>query len=198
MKKESIVVFCLSIMIFAIGCVKEKNNQNPTVVFLQPANNLVIDQDTVLTINVEANDADGEVSKLELFIDGALAEVFNSPPYQYAWNISQIENNGLRTIQAIAHDNNGATGQAEISIDINDYRTKYLGDFYFRVITESWMLGQTTTYDTSYYNGLIRAYELTDSENDLFSEDDSAENPDEKITLEFKVVPFFIFTVWLQ
>ena len=47
------------------------------------------------------------------------------------------------------------------------------------------MLGQPTTYDTSYYNGVIRRYELVDSENDMFSDNDSNENPNEKITIEF-------------
>ena len=70
-------------------------------------------------------------------------------------------------------------------IRINDFREKYYGNFYFKIITESWMLCQPTTYDTSYYNGVIRRYELVDSENDMFSDNDSNENPNEKITIEF-------------
>jgi hypothetical protein len=52
-------------------------------------------------------------------------------------------------------------------MEVYDYRQKYFGDFYFTVITEFWMLGQPTTYDTSFYNGVIRKYELSDSEDDL-------------------------------
>jgi len=48
------------------------------------------------------------------------------------------------------------------------------------------MLYQPTTYDTSYYNGVIRRYELSDSKNDLYADDDSGENPNKKITIEFK------------
>lgn len=68
----------------------------------------------------------------------------------------------------------------------NDFRIQYTGDFNFRVITMFWMMGQPTTYDTSFYNGVIRKYELADSESDLYSENDSEEkSPNEKITIEF-------------
>ena len=68
----------------------------------------------------------------------------------------------------------------------NDFRLQFTGDFNFRVITEFWEMGQPLKYDTSFYNGVIRKYELVDSESDLYPENDSEEkNPNEKITIEF-------------
>ncbi|MEI7661733.1 MAG: hypothetical protein WCK34_06040 [Bacteroidota bacterium] len=75
---------------------------------------------------------------------------------------------------------------AGCSKDKPDFRTKYLGNFRFKIVTESWMIGQPTTYDTSFYDGAIRKFELTDSQNDLEGSDNSAANPNERITIEFK------------
>jgi hypothetical protein len=187
MTKTAQIIFTtvLSLLI-VIGCEKEENKQSPTISFIEPDNNLVIEHDTILSIIVEPYDADGEIKKVELLINGVLIKTFDSPPYQYDWHDAKLENEGTFKFLAIAHNNKGATGQAEVSIEIKDFRTKYLGDFYFKVITESWMLGQPTTYETSFYNGVIRRYELIDSENDLYIDDDSYENPNEKITIEFK------------
>lgn len=179
-------ILTLLILMILISCEKEKSNQKPTIRFVEPDNNLVIEHDTVLSIIVEPFDEDGEIKKVELFINGTIVKTFNSSPYQYDWHNAKIENIGVYTIKATAFDNKGATGDAEISVEIRDFRIKYLGDFNFRVITKSWIFGQPTTYDTSFYTGVIRKYELTDSENDLYIDDDSDENPDEKITLEFK------------
>lgn len=186
-KNVSVIIFTfLSILIIIISCEKEKNNQDPTINFIEPDNNLVIEHDTILSIIVEANDEDGVVKKVELLINGTIVKAFDSPPYQYDWHDSKLENEGIYIIKAIAYDDKGASGETELSVEIKDFRTKYLGDFYFKVITESWMLGQPTSYDTSFYNGEIRRYELIDSENDLYTVDDSGENPNEKITIEFK------------
>ncbi len=68
----------------------------------------------------------------------------------------------------------------------NDFRTKYLGSFRFVLITESWRLGQSNLYDTSFYNGVIRKFELIDKNDDLYSgNEDSTENINDKITIEF-------------
>lgn len=183
-KLKAITISLILLMIFS--CEKEKNNLNPTVRFVEPNGNLIIEHDTILSIIVEANDEDGNIEKVELLINGSIVKSFDSSPYQYDWYDATLENQGIFSFKAIAYDNDGASGQSEISIEIKDFRTKYLGDFSFKVVTESWMLGQPTTYDTSFYNGVIRRYELIDSENDLYIDDDSDENPNEKITIEFK------------
>ncbi len=72
----------------------------------------------------------------------------------------------------------------EQSIEIKDFREKYYGDFNFKVIKELWSLGDPVTYDTSYYAGIIRKYELIDSDSDLYT-DYVEENPIAKITIEF-------------
>ncbi len=178
------LLFILLSILFVFSC--RKDNIKPSVKFIQPQNNLIITQDTSLTITVDANDIDGDIKKVELFINGILVKEFTSPPYQYEWMDAKLENEGTYIIKAIAYDNNDAINEAKISITIKDFRSKYLGNFYFQTITELWTLGQPTTYDTSFYSGVIRRYELADSDNDLYLNDDSGENPNAKITIEFK------------
>lgn len=186
-KITPIIIFTLLSILISFSCDKEKNNLNPTVRFIQPENDIVIEHDTVLTIIVDAKDSDGYVTKVNLLINDTIVKEFHSPPYQYYWHGSKLENTGVHTIKAIAYDDKGASDYAEISIEIKDFRIKYLGDFYFKVIKESWMhFEPVATYDTSFYDGVIRRYELIDSDNDLFSGDDSNENQNEKITIEFK------------
>lgn len=180
------ITLTLLTLTILISCAKDKSNQSPTIKFIEPENDLVIEHDTVLSIIVEPFDEDGDIQKVELFINGTMVITFNSPPYQYYWHVSNIENVGVFAIKAIAYDDKGAIGEAQIGVEINDFRIKYLGDFYFKVITESWMYGESPIYDTSFYSGVIRKYEYSDSENDLYIDDDGEENSNEKITIEFK------------
>lgn len=181
---KSITIGLILLMVFS--CEKEKTNLNPTIKFVKPDNKSIIKHDSILSIIVEPIDQDGMIEKVELLINDSIVKSFDSPPYQYDWYDAKLENEGMITFKAIAYDNNGATGQAEISIEIKDFRTKYLGDFSFKVVTESWTLGKPTTYDTSFYDGVIRKYELIDSKNDLYNDNDSDENPNQKVTLEFE------------
>lgn len=184
-KGTAIFFFTLFSLLTVISCGKDKDNINPTIRFIQPGPNLVIEQDTILVILVDARDSDGDVRKVELLINGSIVREFDSPPYQYEW-YAKLENEGVHTMKARAYDDKGATGQEEISIEINDFRTKYLGDYYFKVIKQSWRLGQPETYDTSFHNGKIRRYELMDSENDMYIDDDGNEDFNKKITIQFK------------
>jgi hypothetical protein len=71
------------------------------------------------------------------------------------------------------------------SCEKDDSRIQYLGNFRFTISSEKWQLGQPTTNESSVYNGLVRKFKPTDSETDLYPEDDSGENSNEKITIEF-------------
>ncbi|MFD1552924.1 Ig-like domain-containing protein [Putridiphycobacter roseus] len=186
MKTTQIIIITLLSLFTVMACQKKKNNQSPTIHFIAPQNNLVIEQDTILSIIVEPHDAEEKIKKVELLLNGVLIKTFDAPPYQYDWQDAKMYNEGTFKFSTIAYDNKGATGQEEINVAIKDYRTKYLGDFNFRIIRESWMDGEQTTYDTSFYTGEIRRYEFTDSENDLYSDYDGEENPNEKITIAFE------------
>ncbi|PLX06400.1 MAG: hypothetical protein C0596_18210 [Marinilabiliales bacterium] len=66
-----------------------------------------------------------------------------------------------------------------------DYREEYIGNFYFKVISNSWTM-ESSHNDTSYYHGYIRKFETADLDADMYYEDDdSTQNPDSSITIKF-------------
>jgi len=196
-KKKGVVCIIWIVFILMMGaCEKEtakqiiieveEVNKNPTVEFVGLYNDVLIEKDTLLRILFLPLDIDGKIDKVEIYINGDLVESFISSPYQYDWPITIVEDIGLYLIKAIAYDDKGAQGVDSISLKIQDYRTKFCGDFYFKVIKESWMIDQPTIYDTSYYGGVLRFYDIVDSDNDVFSGDDSDENPNRKVAIQFK------------
>lgn len=104
-------------MIFS-GC---KKNIEPTVKFINPESNLVIKKDTTLTIEVEANDVDGIVESVNLFIDDNLTKAYTESPYTYEWKIISNDNIGEHIIKAIACDNDGDCKEESIKINIIGY-----------------------------------------------------------------------------
>lgn len=67
---------------------------------------------------------------------------------------------------------------------IFDYRNDFCDEYEFEVRATYWE-GSTTTFDTLFYDGEIRLFEVGDRENDLYSDDDSAEPKEEKVTIQF-------------
>jgi hypothetical protein len=82
----------------------------PTVSVTAPANGATISAPGTTAVNVTASDASSSVSKVEVYIDGALKSTLSSSPYSYSWNTSGVTL-GSHTIFAKAYDsfNNVAT-----------------------------------------------------------------------------------------
>jgi hypothetical protein len=71
----------------------------PTVSVTAPANGSSISAGSTTTVTVSASDAASAVSKVEVYIDGALATTDTTSPYSYSWNSF-----GSHTVQAKAYD----------------------------------------------------------------------------------------------
>ena len=188
MKLTSILIFFI---LFAFSsCDKEivepQINQTPTIKFLEPPNNLIILCDTILPIILEPNDSDGNIKKVDLFINNVKVKTFFNQPYHFNWDEAKIDNIGTFLFKAIVYDDKDSTGVDSININIVDGRIKYLGKYNFKIVKENWIMGTPSVYDTSHFSGVIRKYKLADSENDLFSDDDSGDDPSKKITINFK------------
>ncbi len=81
-------------------------NQAPTVAITAPANNASFSAPATVTIGATAADADGTVSKVEFYKDGALLGTATASPYTFTWsNVAP----GNYTLTAKAYDNAGAT-----------------------------------------------------------------------------------------
>jgi hypothetical protein len=91
-------------------------NQAPTVSLTSPANNSSVDVPASITINANAADADGTISKVEFFNGSSLLGSDLSSPYSYVWNNLAA---GNYTITAKATDNsNAVTTSASVTITV--------------------------------------------------------------------------------
>jgi hypothetical protein len=81
-------------------CEQEADASPPTVSLTSPAANETVSGDTLL--QSQAGD-DVRVEKVDFFIDGALAGIDLSAPYQYSWN-TRTASDGSHTIEARVYD----------------------------------------------------------------------------------------------
>jgi hypothetical protein len=92
----------------------------PTVSVTAPANGATISAPGTVSVTASATDAASSVSKVELYIDGALKTTLTSSPYSYSWNTSGVSL-GAHTIQAKAYDSfNNAATSASTSVTLAD------------------------------------------------------------------------------
>ncbi|NLG19161.1 MAG: hypothetical protein GX556_17695 [Fibrobacter sp.] len=93
-------------------------NQSPSVSITSPADNASFSAPAQITINANASDPDGSISKVEFYNGTTLLGSDNSSPYSYTWsNVTA----GTYTITAKATDNKNATGTSSgIKLVIND------------------------------------------------------------------------------
>lgn len=122
MNKRIIRLVCLflgfGILILATnGCNKseEAANKPPTCTITNPANGNQFQQTLLVTITVDANDADGEITAVVFYIDGLVVGSKSSLPYSFDWN-TDVVNTGSHAIKATAKDNDGSSGSDEIAI----------------------------------------------------------------------------------
>ncbi|MEM2174479.1 MAG: Ig-like domain-containing protein [Candidatus Micrarchaeia archaeon] len=117
-KIYKISIFIIILLIIFQGCAK-KDTTKPTVIIAYPSNNQIIYEDKV-KIEVKAQD-DVEVAKVEFYIDGVNVGTDNISPYEYEWDVSNLEVNSTHKIKAKAIDTSNNIGEsAEITVTIGD------------------------------------------------------------------------------
>ena len=91
-------------------------NQAPSVSISSPQNNATFSSPASITINANAADADGTVSKVEFYNGSTYLGVDNTSPYSFTWTGVVA---GSYTISAVATDNaNASTTSAAIAISV--------------------------------------------------------------------------------
>ncbi len=91
-----------------------KVNKAPTVGITAPANNAVIVLPATVTINANASDADGTVSKVDFYRDGVLLGTDTTSPYSYVWVNPPV---GTYVLTAKASDNLGVVTTSDAGHD---------------------------------------------------------------------------------
>ncbi|MEO0900621.1 MAG: Ig-like domain-containing protein [Bacteroidota bacterium] len=97
----------------------EPGNQAPSVSFVSPTGNVSADGTLWNSVSIElsAADADGSVSKVELFIDGTKEAEFNSAPYTFDWDSKNVED-GTIELKATVTDNEGDATTEAITVNV--------------------------------------------------------------------------------
>jgi YD repeat-containing protein len=91
----------------------------PSVSVTAPANNASIALGSTPTISVSASDASSTVTKVEVYIDGALKTTLTTSPYNYVWNTGVTA--GAHTIQAKAYDTfNNIGTSTTVNVNVTD------------------------------------------------------------------------------
>jgi hypothetical protein len=92
----------------------------PTVSVTAPTSGASISAPGTVSITASASDAASSVSKVELYIDGALKTTLTTSPYSYSWNTSGVSL-GAHTIQAKAYDSfNNVGTSTSVSVTLAD------------------------------------------------------------------------------
>ncbi len=117
-------ILLTAIFILPYGCNEdepepEPENTPPTCEIKAPANGEEITKGTQVTISVEADDSDGDVSEVRFYINEIGVGSSNSFPYNYTWSTTN-EELGSHTIKAIAEDDGNETTTDEIAVFIVD------------------------------------------------------------------------------
>ena len=84
----------------------KSENAEPAISIKKPAANTIITKGSNLILDVETDDADGKVVKVEFFVDDTSLGYDTKFPFSWVW-FNTIP--GEHTIKAIATDNNGAS-----------------------------------------------------------------------------------------
>ncbi len=91
------------------------NNQPPTITIISPSNNANITGVVDIVLNVQ--DDHNAISQVLLYINNNLVKTFNSEPYTYSWDTTQLST-GPYTIRAVAFDNQNESSSAQITVRV--------------------------------------------------------------------------------
>jgi len=95
----------------------EPTNKVPTCTISSPADNAAFTIGNNITVNVTADDEDGNVFEVRFYFDGTQVGSDQSSPYSYTISTGSYTA-GTHTIKAIAKDNEGAETAKQVNINL--------------------------------------------------------------------------------
>ncbi len=100
-----------------LGWASTSSSGAPSVSWMNPNDGATISG--TVTLEVEASDSDGSVSQVEFFVDGTriATDSDGSDGYTASWNTGT---DGSHTLKAVATDNDNNTGDASITVNVDN------------------------------------------------------------------------------
>jgi len=149
----------------AVGCGKNNDlggetppgvNQPPTCSITNPQNNAQFNMDENISVTVVAEDADGTIAEVQLYVDNVGYDLITVFPYNFTINAGELTP-GTHTLKAVAKDDQGAKGEATVNITINqpstespDFVSFSDGKIPNTWQTTAWVIDNTVGYDDIY------------------------------------------------
>ncbi|MCM8536296.1 MAG: Ig-like domain-containing protein [Lentisphaeraceae bacterium] len=98
-------------------------NEAPTINFVTPANNSIIEEGASLYIKANASDSDGSINNVKLYVNGAFIRKENNAPYEWgspSQSDAFLKNMaaGSYTLKVEAEDNQGKKSSKTISVTV--------------------------------------------------------------------------------
>jgi len=87
---------------------------SPIIDFSYPGDGARLDVGASMATQVQASDPNGDILKIEFYMDGDLKEIVRQPPY--LWQFAVPEELGSHTIRAVAYDHAKNSASASITI----------------------------------------------------------------------------------
>lgn len=125
-KLSSILLICILAITF--GCTKDNpnnnggnssgNNEAPTCSITSPREGDSFTENSQVVVNVVAEDSDGSISVVYLYIDNVGYQELTSFPYNFTIAGGYLTE-GNHTLKAVAKDNGGAKAEASVTITIS-------------------------------------------------------------------------------
>ena len=138
------------------GNSSETVNVSPTCSIITPQNGTSFAYDENINVSVFAEDSDGTIEKVSLYIDNVGYSEMTAFPYNFTI-VSGVMSPGAHTIKAIAKDNGGSNGESSINITIEEPATESSDFVSFSDgqipptwQTATWFVDNTGGYDDIY------------------------------------------------
>ncbi|MCL2510847.1 MAG: Ig-like domain-containing protein [Bacteroidales bacterium] len=163
---KTVQVLVILSLVFAFGCKKDEGkddgggkdgtNQPPTCEITNPKDNAYFSTDENIAVTVVAEDKDGYIVEVQLYVDNVGHSVITEFPYNFTINAGELAP-GMHTLKAIAKDDQGANGESTVSIIVEqpntespDFVTFSDGKIPNTWHTTAWAIDNTVGYDDIY------------------------------------------------
>ena len=95
-----------------------ETNKTPTCTITSPQNNAQFSTGENVTVTVVAEDVDGTIAEVQLYVDNAGHSTKTAFPYNFTVNAGELSA-GTHTLRAVAKDDQGAQGESTVNITVN-------------------------------------------------------------------------------
>lgn len=111
-------IVVLFIQLLVLSSCKEKENESPVAEITSPTDGIVVMPGDQITVIASADDPDGSIVQVKFYLDYLNVAVFDEPPYEYVWEISDTLYGDVE-VRATVIDNESAANTDKIVVTVD-------------------------------------------------------------------------------